>query len=206
MWYKSCLFTRGAGGFCFEPLVDVETGVVVETEGGLTAPLIPSVLHKEAWTSLTGLSEAGGGESGSIGEMDRERRGVVCDLIFVVSFSSAVEKKRVSVLMCSRIANISFTPVKFFLHLILSMEGGEANVEDNLAIQECLFPWADGVFFTILGPGLWSFLLESLPFFSLIMLCSLVFCPLPVVWAGTVWVSFAVSPNAFFCSEESETG
>lgn len=72
----------------------VETGVVVETEGGLTAPLIPRVLHREAWTSLTGLSDAGG-ESGSIGEMDRERRGVVWDLVFVVSFSSAVERREI---------------------------------------------------------------------------------------------------------------
>lgn len=70
-----------------ESLVDVETGVVVETEGGLTAPLIPGV-----WMSLTGFSGASGGESHSIGEMDRERRGVVWDLIIVVSFSPAIER------------------------------------------------------------------------------------------------------------------
>lgn len=67
----------------------------MEREGGFTAPLFPDVLQsEEAWISLRGLRGSSGGESASIGEIDRERRGVVLDLMLVVSFSCAIEKNK----------------------------------------------------------------------------------------------------------------
>lgn len=63
-------------------------------KGGFTAPFFPRVLQREgAWISLRGLRGSSGEESASIGEIDRERRGVVLDLKLVI-FSPAIEKNK----------------------------------------------------------------------------------------------------------------
>lgn len=63
-------------------------------KGGFTAPFSPGVLQRErAWSSFRGLRGSSGEESASIGEIDRERRGVVLDLKLVI-FSAAIEKNK----------------------------------------------------------------------------------------------------------------
>ncbi len=86
MWFElDCFLFTCAGGIRLEPLEVVETGVMV-----WDAALFPGVLPREK--ALRELRGCSGEESASIGEMDRERRGVALDLKLVVSFSPAREK------------------------------------------------------------------------------------------------------------------
>ncbi len=84
-----CFLFTCAGGIRLEPLEVVETGVMV-----WDAALFPGVLQREK--ALRELRGCSGEESASIGEMDRERRGVALDLKLVVCFSPATEKNKIT--------------------------------------------------------------------------------------------------------------